>query len=368
MLAWAGVIVWQDRANRDAAIGQAAEFSMTVHDSTLAGLTALMIVERMDRSEVLLDQIKELDIVRDLRVVPSGVAFDGVTSSKDARPRTFPIPNADETKVLLSGEAVIEVRDDETGPYLLVIRPAVNAERYLGKNCVECHDAAVNDVLGVISMKVSLAGVFHAQKHLRMESIFVAAAVSLMLLAFIWVLIRSARQSLDHAEMAAATDVLTGLPNRRGFAERMRNEFERIKRDPNHNSCVMMLDIDHFKRINDTFGHAAGDVVLRRFGLLLTEVSRKSDVPGRVGGEEFALILHGIGLDLARQIADRFRRRVAETEVPFEGNVLRVTVSVGIAAIQSGDFHYDESLGRADRALYRAKGQGRNQVCGPEVA
>ncbi|MCK9283938.1 MAG: methyl-accepting chemotaxis protein [Rhodocyclaceae bacterium] len=191
--AWVGVILWVGHQNYRSAIDQAQDFSLSMHDSTLAGLTALMIADKMDKSSAFLDQIKHLAVIRDLRVVPSDVAREGVESSKDeGKVRNDLKPDDLEAKVMASGEELVDVRKDEQGPYLLAIRPAKNVTKYLGKNCVECHDAAENAVLGVISMKISLDKVDKAVSLQTTESLVVALVVSALMLLLIWYFIRSA--------------------------------------------------------------------------------------------------------------------------------------------------------------------------------
>jgi diguanylate cyclase (GGDEF)-like protein len=160
----------------------------------------------------------------------------------------------------------------------------------------------------------------------------------------------------------ASTDFLTGLPNRREFMARMDDQLARLQRDVGESASVLMLDVDHFKQVNDVHGHAAGDAVLRHLSELLRGSQRKIDTPGRMGGEEFALLLPGADLDAAAAFAERLRQRVADS--PFEGETgaLRVTVSIGIASLNADDLTADAALKRADRALYRAKQAGRNRV------
>ena len=120
-----------------------------------------------------------------------------------------------------------------------------------------------------------------------------------------------------------------------------------------------MLDLDHFKQVNDVHGHAAGDEVLRCFAALLREHLRPGDVVGRIGGEEFAVVLVGVSLPRTREIAERLRRAWAEERILFAGRAVRCAVSVGI---DSGVGAIEARLAEADQALYRAKANGRNQV------
>jgi diguanylate cyclase (GGDEF)-like protein len=158
------------------------------------------------------------------------------------------------------------------------------------------------------------------------------------------------------------TDALTGVANRRALEERLHEMFEHSLRlhEP---ISVVMCDIDKFKTVNDTYGHQAGDDVLRQFGELLQAEAREIDRLGRYGGEEFLLLLPGTVLDAAVTFAERVRERVAEHTFSFDGGTLRRTLSCGIAAWPHPRIHNrDELIGAADDALYVAKKTGRNRV------
>jgi diguanylate cyclase (GGDEF)-like protein len=160
----------------------------------------------------------------------------------------------------------------------------------------------------------------------------------------------------------ATTDFLTGLPNRREFMARMEDELERLQRSVNDSAAVLVLDIDHFKMVNDNYGHATGDVVLRHMASLMRDCQRKIDVLGRIGGEEFAILLPGASDEAAFGYAERLRASVAANALDADGLRIPVTVSIGISALYRGDMSVDAALARADKALYRAKQGGRNRV------
>jgi diguanylate cyclase (GGDEF)-like protein len=168
--------------------------------------------------------------------------------------------------------------------------------------------------------------------------------------------------------MLATTDFLTGLPNRREFMARLDDELARLQRNMDECAAVLMLDIDHFKHVNDRHGHAAGDAVLRHLAGLMRAGQRKIDKLGRVGGEEFAVLLPGASADAAAIYAERLRQNVADTPLEVDGQTIEVTVSIGIASILAGDTTADASMIRADKALYSAKESGRNRVVrGPDA-
>jgi methyl-accepting chemotaxis protein len=194
VVAWTGMILWESHNNWHSAVDQANDFSLSMYDSTLAGYTALMIVDAMKKQDVFLDQIKELKAIRELRVVSDKAAFSGVRSAKAAanNTRIELTPTDLELQVIKSGKEMTEVQEDAAGPYLLAIRPMKNLKSYLGKNCLECHDAPENATLGVISMKISLSKIDSAVKWQQIKTLLVALGVSMLLLGFIWYFIRNA--------------------------------------------------------------------------------------------------------------------------------------------------------------------------------
>lgn len=157
----------------------------------------------------------------------------------------------------------------------------------------------------------------------------------------------------------ATLDHLTGCANRRHFYEMAEAELARSRRY-GRSMGMVILDADHFKFINDRFGHAAGDAVLRCLAETLREELRGLDVMGRIGGEEFALLLPETPRHESLSIAERLRCRLAESRIEFEGRELTVTASFGVTAREPGDGNVDAIMRRADRALYEAKAAGRN--------
>ncbi|MGZ4981455.1 MAG: diguanylate cyclase [Methylobacter sp.] len=160
----------------------------------------------------------------------------------------------------------------------------------------------------------------------------------------------------------ASTDPLTGLFNRRVFLERLEQERAKVARLPHYVVVVLMLDLDFFKRINDTYGHATGDAVLKVFAEIVRNNSRTIDVPARLGGEEFAILLIGADKNDAMTMAERLREQVAAILIDHEAGPVQVTVSIGAAALSAGDINAEVVLHRADAALYEAKDRGRNQT------
>jgi diguanylate cyclase (GGDEF)-like protein len=173
------------------------------------------------------------------------------------------------------------------------------------------------------------------------------------------------RQANISLAQQATTDALTGLPNRRAFDEALTRDLARAQRQASPLSLAV-LDVDHFKKFNDTYGHATGDLVLKAVAGALASCVRSGDVPARYGGEEFAVILPATDLPGALIVGERIRKCIAETGVETPQGKLHVTVSVGLVSQRPGAAKAtNESLfERADQALYRAKQQGRNRVVG----
>jgi len=159
----------------------------------------------------------------------------------------------------------------------------------------------------------------------------------------------------------ATTDGLTGLPNRRWFTEVFERHLHKQDENTLSRGVLMLLDIDHFKRVNDTHGHLAGDRVLRQMAQVLRENVRASDCAARLGGEEFAIFLPDTPMEYGLQVAERIRCSIQDHLVEHEGEVVGITVSVGLTALDSNDIQ--ELLQQADSALYQAKKSGRNSIC-----
>lgn len=175
--------------------------------------------------------------------------------------------------------------------------------------------------------------------------------------------ITTLQQRLDQARREAFTDALTGIGNRRCFDLALAEKCERAAQGEVE-LCLLLVDIDHFKRFNDSYGHRIGDQVLKIVGAKLKQMSREIDTPARYGGEEFALLLVNAPFDAALRRADQLREALASNYLRnvASGDVYgQITVSVGVSRFRANDT-LDSFVGRADAALYRAKSDGRNRV------
>jgi diguanylate cyclase (GGDEF)-like protein len=164
----------------------------------------------------------------------------------------------------------------------------------------------------------------------------------------------------------ATTDGLTGVLNRSEFLASAEREMD-ARKTSEPNMVVLMIDVDHFKAINDRFGHAGGDRALTHLVTTLRAGLRQIDLLGRLGGEEFGIMLLDTPLMPAKMVAERLRARVAEVQIAFADRLISMTISIGLAVQLDTDESIEQVLARADGALYQAKRSGRNQVVAHEI-
>lgn len=249
-------------------------------------------------------------------------------------------------------------------PTLRYMRPLIT-----DSSCLPCHARQgyrIGDVRGAISVYEPLL-VADAQSALNAALVGgFGIALTLVLLGITMALVRRMRDQLDTAQAAlveaATVDVLTGVATRRQTMRDFQTEIERAVRtgDP---LAVIMIDVDHFKDVNDTRGHAAGDTVLAEVAHRIAETLRPYDVFGRIGGEEFLIIAPGTGIEEAVAIAERARAAVAATGTLTMDGPVFVTISLGVTLLVAGEADaFDRALARADQALYDAKESGRNRA------
>ncbi|MCL2473295.1 MAG: sensor domain-containing diguanylate cyclase [Alphaproteobacteria bacterium] len=216
---------------------------------------------------------------------------------------------------------------------------------------------SVNDITDMeVKMKTSAGTVFSAELasilvNYNNENAFIVAINDI-----------SQRKRLEQELFhQASTDHLTGINNRGYFYSMAEQEVQRSKRFVRDTSAIM-IDIDHFKLFNDTYGHAIGDKVINFVVKSIMNILRQSDIVGRVGGEEFAAILPETNLEGAYLVAERIREYVESKNISVEDKKLLCTVSIGAAQLSAGDANFDDLIKRADEALYEAKNSGRNKV------
>jgi diguanylate cyclase (GGDEF)-like protein len=204
--------------------------------------------------------------------------------------------------------------------------------------------SAANQVLGSVWLTV-----------LSSEALLFTISIAFILLAM-----AKERTALRH-ETNSLVDPLTGIGNRRGFLLDSERVTKRQAENPQL-AAVLLIDLDDFKSINDRFGHAMGDKVLRIFAETAANTVRPSDFVGRLGGEEFAAVLYNVGRERALVIAERIRSAFAEATTVIDGKAIAATLSIGMVLSDARRFDVPELLAQADQALYRAKERGRNRV------
>lgn len=184
----------------------------------------------------------------------------------------------------------------------------------------------------------------------------------LFTIAIAFILLAMAKERTEYRHRTAAmVDPLTGISNRRAFLQDGHDLMKRQATNPCP-AAVLLIDLDHFKSVNDRFGHAVGDRVLQVFADALKQNVRSTDLIGRLGGEEFAAVLYNVGRDKAVALAERVRSTFLEGATEVDGRPVGATVSIGVVLCQDGALDIPELLGQADQALYYAKERGRNRV------
>lgn len=257
--------------------------------------------------------------------------------------------------------------DIDGKPYLRVMQPML-----MEKSCLKCHaDTAVKagEVRGGISVAVPLEPIFAASEAQHRNIHWFHGTAWLFGVSLIGLVAwRSKRESAERiraekAEMLARYDGLTGLYNHRMFYSLLEDEIARTQRYKRSVS-MLMLDIDHFKRVNDTYGHVTGDRIIEGLARVLEQTVRHEDNVCRYGGEEIAVILPETGVQTAVQMAERLRT-AAELAVfkDDDGEKIHITVSIGVAALPEQVTTLKDLVNAADTALYAAKEGGRNRVC-----
>ena len=268
----------------------------------------------------------------------------------------------------LGAREVKEVTQKEGVSQMRVMRAFV-----VGEACLKCHahqGYKVGDIRGGISATIPLKPLFDIEaRDIRNASISHGVIWLFGMLGIVAYHVirrreikRIARQ--QKLEYQASTDALTGLANRRAFTTRAEQELARANRYGGELS-ILMVDIDFFKKVNDTYGHQVGDIVLKELADILLRALRDIDFAARFGGEEFVVLLPGTNAENALKTAERLRVLVGDARIPLQqGGVVKITVSIGVASYSaSANNSIEKLIYEADKALYMAKGTGRNKVC-----
>jgi diguanylate cyclase (GGDEF)-like protein len=238
------------------------------------------------------------------------------------------------------------------------------APLYVEDECLQCHreqNYNIGDVRGGISITFDIEDIQHKLKVNTISIIFFGITTTVLLVWLIYFfmaqLIEKLAEARNRIESIAITDDLTGIFNRRHILSRFAEEFEKVKRLKTNLSCIL-ADIDQFKSVNDTHGHLAGDEVLKEISRRIRNTIRAYDILGRYGGEEFLILLPNSDLEDAKNLAERIRVHVKDSPIISS----KITISLGVTAMQAQDQTIDDIIKRADERLYRAKKSGRDRV------
>lgn len=245
----------------------------------------------------------------------------------------------------------VVVEDIQQHPYWAAFK-ALAASHELGSCWSEPIFGKKNRLLGTFA-------IYHANPCTPMDKDFYLISKTVGLIS----LLIEVQQTESDLKRMATTDELTSLPNRREFMGYLQAEFSRAKRYK-HPLSVCMLDLDYFKKINDNYGHGAGDVVLKEVANVMTRALREMDQAGRLGGEEFAILLPDTDIEDAKHLAERIRSAIEHLKIDYQGERLQIKASIGVTSLslQPAINQFSEFLSEADRNLYYAKNNGRNRV------
>jgi diguanylate cyclase (GGDEF)-like protein len=238
------------------------------------------------------------------------------------------------------------------------------APLYIEQDCLQCHkhqNYAIGEVRGGISISLDIEELQSKIKYNSITIFVFGIITTLLLLGLIYFFMSRLIKKLDEArqtiEKIAITDQLTEVFNRRHIMSRVEEEFEKFKRLKKNVSCIM-ADVDNFKAVNDSYGHLAGDQVLKAISHRIRNTVRAYDILGRYGGEEFLIIMPDTNLEDARELAERIRTRAKEETV----NNATITLSLGVVCVEASDRSVDDIIRRADQNLYMAKKGGKDRV------
>lgn len=274
--------------------------------------------------------------------------------------------NVNLDRVLRSGEVVAKL-EDKAQVWDLA------GEQHYDVDLVEAYlpVKAGDRIIGAYELYVDVTRARQQIARTLTLSVAVLAIVLVVVFASLFVPMRQGtlwlKRAQDELRALAATDVLTGIFNRRYLLARIQEEFSRVTRGQSrqplrHSLGFVMVDIDHFKRVNDSYGHLTGDEILREVSARLKRNLRVYDVIGRYGGEEFLVMLPNAGFEEAKEVAERMHRAIREIPVPATGTSVSVTASLGVACSTDADDDIYAVIRRADEGLYEAKNAGRDRV------
>jgi len=268
-------------------------------------------------------------------------------------------------EVVVINQALCQLLGLTQAPDALIGRPHDDLGKVLPEGLLECLIPGEAPAAGEAAAHAPQFGV---EQSLPDGRVFEIDRVPLLdddeHLGIFWLVrdITERKQRESTLKQLAATDTLTGLPNRRAFMAHLAAELAQIRQGAVESGVIIMLDLDFFKKVNDTYGHGVGDEVLRHMAALLQSKLRRGDMAGRLGGEEFAVMLSSIGLSDGLMLADRLRETLVANPAQTEAGTVRFTASLGVSVLNQSAGSPEACLDQADQALYQAKREGRNRV------
>jgi diguanylate cyclase (GGDEF)-like protein len=295
-----------------------------------------------------------------------GIFKFNITSLKPINPANVPDPF--EREALNTFNMGVKERhafeDSSQGKVFRYMAPLIAED-----SCLKCHafqGYKKGDVRGGISVTIPAENIIRQIDKNRIYLTLSAVGIVLIIILIVYFISNFFMKDLRIAEQLlvdmASKDFLTGILNRREAFRRIEAELQRTTRLDRALS-VIMTDIDHFKKINDTYGHLSGDIVLKTLSGLLMKTVREYDILCRYGGEEFVIVTPETNEQQAKELAERIRKRIEDTAIPLEGQPdLKITASLGVSQYRPGE-KIEDLISRADQGLYEAKQTGRNRVC-----
>lgn len=327
-------------------------FSEALRNSVAALNSTLKFDEVLDRILISLEKVIPHDIANIMLVDDEGSArvvrahgYEVAGLEKLlAKMNLHVVETPSLLKMAVSGQPLV-IQDTRTEPGWVGLEGTEWVKSYIGAPII-----AKGKVVGYINLDSTHTNMFDKSHADRLQIFADQAALA----------IENARM-FEKVEQMAIVDMLTGLYNRRHFYELAERELERYKRYHSPFS-IILLDLDHFKRVNDNYGHPAGDAVLQGLAHIFGESLRKMDVPGRLGGEEFVILLPETGIEQAVHVAERLRLKIEQNIFEVDGNHIRMTASMGVVAASEDLVQLQQLISMADKVMYQAKEAGRNRV------
>lgn len=346
VVVWAGVIVWEDQTNRKSAIHQAEDFSLSMHEATMAGLTGMMVTGTVAQRAVFLDQIKQLNTIRDIRVIRG----DGVTRIFGPGEASDQVtPDALEKDVLASGKEVIRIESDAKGEYLRAVRPTLASKNYLGKDCISCHQVPEGSVLGVVSMKMSLDQINQNLAAQRLKTILAAVITCIPVLLVIYPFIRKVvtrplEQGVDIARGIAAGNLAQDI------RVESTNEIGRLQQAFKDMSASLAEVVAKVRSGTQTIADAAAQLA-----------AGNQDLSSRTEAEAEALTEATASMatltDTARQNAESARQAntlaISASEVAVKGGQVVAQAVASMDAISASSARIADIIGVIDTIAFQ---------------